>query len=126
MSWISVVDPSAPQASAVRFCALRPTNSFSITAGTSNVAGFASTSVEGFFAGGSGAGGGGGGAGAGWPFGRIPRRSDLLALIEGVAGVEFVRGLSLTQTETSPPPADDALLVYSADHVVTTAGSTES
>jgi hypothetical protein len=67
----------------------------------------------------------GGPRGEGWPFGRAPRRSDLLAVIEGLPGVDHVRGLSLEQEETSAPPADSAVLVYSADHEITMAGSTE-
>jgi hypothetical protein len=49
----------------------------------------------------------------------------LLALIEGLPGVDHVRGLSVEEEETSAPPADSALLVYSADHEITMAGSTE-
>jgi predicted phage baseplate assembly protein len=67
----------------------------------------------------------GGPRGDGWPFGRTPRRSDLLALIEAVPGVDHVRGLAVAQTQTAPPPASTALLVYSADHTITMAGSTE-
>jgi Baseplate J-like protein len=61
----------------------------------------------------------------GWPFGRTPRRSDLLALIERVPGVDHVRGLSVARAEAMPPPVPAALLVYSADHTIAMAGSTE-
>lgn len=40
----------------------------------------------------------GGFAGRGWPFGAVPRRSDLYRVLEATPGVDHVRSLSLTVT----------------------------
>lgn len=63
--------------------------------------------------------------GSSWAFGRTPRRSDVLAVIEGVAGVDHVRGLAVHETRTAPEPAAGASLIYSGDHVITMASSTD-
>ncbi len=67
----------------------------------------------------------GGPHGASWAFGRAPRRSDLIALVEDVPGVEYVRGLSLDTTVTAPEPARGATLLFAGDLLVTIAGETD-
>jgi hypothetical protein len=67
----------------------------------------------------------GGLAGAGWPFGRAPHRSDLLALVESVPGVDHVRSLVVSELLTDPPPVRDAVLVYGGDHELSMVGGTE-
>lgn len=61
-----------------------------------------------------------GGAGrVGWRFGRKPRRSDLFAVVEAVAGVDHVRRLRLVETEErAGAGATDRFLVYSGSHAV--------
>ena len=65
----------------------------------------------------------GGLSGSGWPFGRRPRRADLLALIEALPGVDHVGSLSLTETAEEPPPAPGAALVCSDEHAIAVAGA---
>jgi predicted phage baseplate assembly protein len=86
----------------------------------------------------------GGPQGQGWAFGRKPHRSDLLALVEAVEGVDYVRSLnvalepesqeledrlkdvlnqSLEQARQQPPAADlrswlSRALVYSGQHQI--------
>ncbi len=67
--------------------------------------------------------------GKGWDFGRRPHKSDLYALIEGVAGVDHIRALSAVSIDdrTSaqiPEISDDdgtgsLFLVYSGTHTIT-------
>jgi predicted phage baseplate assembly protein len=67
----------------------------------------------------------GGPQGGSWAFGRTPRRSDVLAMIEEIAGVDHVRGLTVATTQTRPEPAPGATLVYSGDHRIAMASSTD-
>ena len=64
----------------------------------------------------------GGTGGTGWPFGRAPHRSDLLAVVEAVPGVDHVRTLTLDAELTEPGPVPEGVLVYSADHAITMVG----
>jgi hypothetical protein len=59
------------------------------------------------------------------PFGRTPRRSDLIALIETVPGVDHVRALTIARTQTVPEPAPGAVLAYSGEHAIAMASSTD-
>jgi hypothetical protein len=67
----------------------------------------------------------GGLAGAGWPFGRAPHRSDLLALVESVPGVDHVRSLVVSELLSDQPPVRDAVLVFGGDHELSMVGGTE-
>ncbi len=49
----------------------------------------------------------------GWDFGRVPHASDLIALLEGIAGVDHVAELTLPP---SAPPEPERTLIVSADH----------
>ena len=60
----------------------------------------------------------GGTDGSGWPFGRAPYRSDLLALVESVPGVDHVQSLAVSETVVEPGPVPEAVLTYSGDHDV--------
>lgn len=72
----------------------------------------------------------GGMAGEGWAFGRLPRRSDLYALIESVPGVDHVRSLSGTWLNSANQAIDlfdrarplasptSSFLVFSGTHSV--------
>jgi hypothetical protein len=62
----------------------------------------------------------GGPDGSGWDFGRRPHRSDLFALLESIAGVDYVRHLAV-QEEPPAPEWPDRFLVFSGDHVITVA-----
>jgi hypothetical protein len=58
----------------------------------------------------------GGPRGTGWEFGRVPYRSEIYALIEGITGVDHIRQLDVT-----PPTNADILpgaLIYSGRHQV--------
>jgi hypothetical protein len=59
----------------------------------------------------------GGLAGAGWEFGRRPHRSDLIARVEGIDGVDHVRRLAVTERTVRHR---DTFLIYATDHHVTT------
>lgn len=63
----------------------------------------------------------------GWDFGRRPHKSDLLALLQDVPGVEYVRSLYVTEVEDRPGAAlTDRFLVYSGKHqVIVTLQKTE-
>lgn len=50
----------------------------------------------------------GGPEGAGWPFGRVPRRSDINRVLASVPGVDHVRGLHVA-CDPPLPALDDAL-----------------
>ena len=74
----------------------------------------------------------GGDDGTGWPFGVLPCRSDLYALLEGVEGVDHVASLDLTfagsegtvtveADDRRPRVARDAL-VHSGTHRTTATG----
>lgn len=65
----------------------------------------------------------GGADGTGWPFGRVPHDSDLIAALEALPGVDHVERLSLTAQQVAPSPAPDAFLITSGRHVVTLVGS---
>jgi len=54
--------------------------------------------------------------GQGWAFGRKPYQSDLYALIEDIPGVDYVRRLTVIETDEVRP---DRFLVYSGDHQIT-------
>jgi predicted phage baseplate assembly protein len=62
----------------------------------------------------------GGPARIGWEFGRRPHRSDLLARIESVPGVDHVRALTVAERIDRPAPAADATLVFSGTHSIAT------
>jgi hypothetical protein len=57
----------------------------------------------------------GGVAGRGWAFGRRPHRSDLYAVLEKVAGADYVYSLSIESPSLDKLPADrlDRFLIYS-------------
>lgn len=55
----------------------------------------------------------GGREGEGWPFGRVPQRSDIKALLASLAGVDRVVALDLEMRE---PPEPGELLVRSGRH----------
>lgn len=62
----------------------------------------------------------GGSEGKGWAFGRKPYRSDLYALIEGVAGVDYVRSLDVAeQPDTATISRLERRLIFSGQHEVT-------
>lgn len=62
----------------------------------------------------------GGPEGKGWAFGRKPYRSDLYALIEGVAGVEYVRSLAVAETPDSASISRlERRLIFSGQHEIT-------
>jgi hypothetical protein len=68
----------------------------------------------------------GGRDGAGWDFGRKPQLSDLHAVINGVAGVDHLRTLSMSRHEDlAGAEATGRFLVYSGQHQIdfTFAGS---
>jgi len=68
----------------------------------------------------------GGRDGAGWDFGRQPQLSDLHAVINGVAGVDHLRTLSMSRHEDlAGAEATGRFLVYSGQHQIdfTFAGS---
>lgn len=55
----------------------------------------------------------------GWDFGRAPHRSDLLALIEGLEGVDHVRFLQIEETEeVTGAQHTGRFLVYSGRHQI--------
>lgn len=59
----------------------------------------------------------GGPEGKGWAFGRKPYRSDLYALIEGVAGVDHVRSLAVSETPDSATISRlERRLIFSGQH----------
>jgi hypothetical protein len=60
----------------------------------------------------------GGTDGAGWPFGRAPHRSDVLAVVERVKGVDHVRSLLVDETVVEAGPVPETVLTYSGDHTV--------
>jgi predicted phage baseplate assembly protein len=60
--------------------------------------------------------------GKGWDFGRSPHRSDIIARVEGVSGVDHVVFLEVTETE-EPRGASETgrFLVHSGKHTITLA-----
>jgi hypothetical protein len=64
----------------------------------------------------------GGANGDGWPFGRVPHESDLVAVLEALPGVDHVEALTLAVDQVQPPPAPGAFLVTSGRHSITMAG----
>ena len=60
----------------------------------------------------------GGADGAGWDFGQRPHRSDLIALVEGLPGVDHVRHLAMAEAADGPI-LTGRFLVCSGDHRVT-------
>ena len=67
----------------------------------------------------------GGPDGSGWSFGRRPYRSDLLALIESVPGVDHVRRMEVDEEPQDISLRPDRFLVFSGDHTITIAGGEE-
>jgi predicted phage baseplate assembly protein len=65
----------------------------------------------------------GGAKAAGWPFGRGPHDSELVALLERLPGVDHVAWLSVTRTDTDAPPSPGAFLVVPGRHAITLVGS---
>jgi predicted phage baseplate assembly protein len=63
----------------------------------------------------------GGPLGKGWPFGRLPHRSDLYALVESVEGVDHVRTLKVDPDpdRTEKPEKSGPFLIYSCLHRIT-------
>jgi hypothetical protein len=58
--------------------------------------------------------------GKGWDFGRKPYKSDLYALIEAIAGVDYVRALEVNEVEESAGVSNTSrFLVYSGTHTIT-------
>jgi predicted phage baseplate assembly protein len=68
----------------------------------------------------------GGSSGSGWPFGRAPHASDLVALLEAIDGLDHVAWLSVDEQFTEAPPAPGAFLVTGGDHAITMLTSGES
>ena len=75
----------------------------------------------------------GGFEGDGWPFGKLPSRSDIYAMLEQVDGVDYVDSLVLSfegesevaQTEGDlPPTTDPDALIFGAAHELTVAHDT--
>jgi predicted phage baseplate assembly protein len=62
-------------------------------------------------------------SGAGWGLGQRVYRSDVRAVIEGVAGVDHTGTLTLRETITAPSPAEGSFLVYSGEHDIRVVGS---
>jgi hypothetical protein len=60
--------------------------------------------------------------GQGWDFGRQPYRSDLLAVLEAVPGVDHVRRLGVAALPDSGDSEQPLFLVYSGDHQITMTG----
>ena len=61
----------------------------------------------------------GGRDGQGWDFGRVPHASDIHALVNGIAGVDHVRSLALSQQEELPGTlASGRFLVHSGHHQI--------
>jgi predicted phage baseplate assembly protein len=73
--------------------------------------------------------------GQGWPFGRIPRRSDVNRVLAAVPGVDHLRGLEVVCTPPPPPPSDDLsddelaalarLMAFPGPHALTLVGVAE-
>jgi hypothetical protein len=69
-----------------------------------------------------------GAGGDGWAFGHLPCVSDLIAVLEGVDGVDHVESVTLTYTGSGapatigegeePPPVEPDTLVHSGTHAV--------
>lgn len=57
-----------------------------------------------------------GGKGEGWQFGRYPQKSDLYAIIQSIAGVDYVNSLEILLTTNSSLNADT--LIYSGNHTI--------
>ncbi|MGZ4656297.1 MAG: putative baseplate assembly protein [Blastococcus sp.] len=71
----------------------------------------------------------GGPDGTGWPFGRAPHRSDLLALLSAVPGTDHVVALDLGESPSRGSLSTDELaraLVWSGQHTVTVVPSGET
>ena len=60
----------------------------------------------------------GGANGEGWDFGQRPHRSDLIALVEGLPGVDHVRHLAMAEAADGPI-LPGRFLICSGDHRVT-------
>jgi hypothetical protein len=65
----------------------------------------------------------GGPDGAGWAFGRRPYRSDLIALLESVPGVDHVRRIEIDEDPEDFVLRPDRFLIFSGDHRITVAGT---
>ena len=65
----------------------------------------------------------GGTDGQGWSFGRRPYRSDLVALIESVPGVDHVRRIQVDEEPQDASLRPDGFLIFSGDHRIAIAGS---
>ncbi|MGZ4568006.1 MAG: hypothetical protein ACXVFZ_14445, partial [Blastococcus sp.] len=71
----------------------------------------------------------GGPDGTGWPFGRAPHRSDLIALLSAVPGTDHVVALDLGESPSRGSLSTDELaraLVWSGQHTVTVVPSGET
>lgn len=74
----------------------------------------------------------GGLQGTGWPFGRVPRRSDVNRVLAAVPGVDHLRNLAVVCDPPPPPPSDDLsdeemaalarLMISPGPHALTLAG----
>ncbi|HBB34546.1 MAG TPA: putative baseplate assembly protein [Cyanobacteria bacterium UBA8803] len=60
----------------------------------------------------------GGVTGQGWEFGREPHESDFYTLIKAIAGVDYVRSLSI-RIAPEPPPQPEPFLIFSGNHTIT-------
>ncbi|MHC0066374.1 baseplate J/gp47 family protein [Nostoc sp. UIC 10890] len=58
-----------------------------------------------------------GGKGEGWQFGRYPQKSDLYAIIQSIAGVDYVNSLEVLLTTTNSSLSADTL-IYSGLHSI--------
>jgi len=65
----------------------------------------------------------GGPDGQGWAFGRRPYRSDLIALLESVPGVDHVRRIEIDEDPQDFVLRPDRFLIFSGDHRITVAGT---
>ena len=56
----------------------------------------------------------------GWPFGRKPERSELLAVLAATPGVDHVRWMNVTESDVERA---DRFLIHSGEHEITLAGA---
>ena len=65
----------------------------------------------------------GGSDGQGWAFGRRPYRSDIIALLESVPGIDHVRRIEVQEDPLDFLLRADRFLIFSGEHHVTVAGA---